>query len=95
MLAADMQPTSVVEDEGFQKFVTLLDSRYEIPSRRTLMRMLLEMYEKVKATVEWLLSQIGYGSLTTNIWTLRATQSCLTLTAHFLYSLLGSEEHRA
>ncbi|XP_064083142.1 E3 SUMO-protein ligase ZBED1-like [Macrobrachium nipponense] len=38
MIAIDLQPLSIVEDEGFVAFVRQLDPRYEIPSRRSLMR---------------------------------------------------------
>ena len=79
-----MQPVSIVEDEGFKRLVTLLDSRYDIPSRRTIMRMLPEKYRKVRAAVEVLLVETEYVSLTTDIWTSRATQGYITLTAHFL-----------
>ena len=37
MLTTDMQPCSIVNDKGFNKFVNLLDSRYRLPSRRNLM----------------------------------------------------------
>ena len=57
MIAMDMQPASVVEDAGFKRLVTLLDSRYEIPSRRTILRMLPEKYRQVRATVEVLLAE--------------------------------------
>ncbi|XP_016970923.1 E3 SUMO-protein ligase ZBED1-like [Drosophila rhopaloa] len=36
MIAKDIQPFSIVEDEGFRKFVKLLDPRYTLPSRTTL-----------------------------------------------------------
>ena len=53
MLATDMQPASIVEDKGFQKFVAALDSRYELPSRRTIMRSLLsDKYEETKNMVK-------------------------------------------
>ena len=33
MLAKDLKPASVVQDKGFNKFVSLLDPRYETPRR--------------------------------------------------------------
>lgn len=41
MIATDLQPISIVEDKGFLKYTSLLDPRYEPPSRRTLTRRLL------------------------------------------------------
>ena len=32
MITADLQPLSIVDDNGFQNFVQCLDSRYEMPS---------------------------------------------------------------
>ena len=49
MIALDIQPTSIVEDEGFLKFIKTIDPRYEPPSRRTIMRsMLPQRYESLK-----------------------------------------------
>ena len=84
MITMDMQPACVVEDEGFKRLVTFLDSRCDIPSRITTMRMLPERYSKVTAGVEALLNDTEHISLTTDIWTSRATQGYITLTAHFL-----------
>ena len=38
MVVLDIQPASVVEDQGYRRFVNMLDPRYDIPSQRTLMR---------------------------------------------------------
>ena len=51
MIATDLQPISIVEDKGFQTFVHTLDGRYEIPSRRTLMSKIPEIYESVKTSL--------------------------------------------
>ncbi len=53
MIVTDLQPTSVVEDNGFQKFVSVLDPHYELPSRRTVVTsLLLEKYTSVKQTLK-------------------------------------------
>ena len=41
MIAGNMQPISIVEDTGFQKFVYVLDQRYQPPSRKTVSSILL------------------------------------------------------
>uniref|UniRef100_A0A1X7V7Q1 BED-type domain-containing protein n=1 Tax=Amphimedon queenslandica TaxID=400682 RepID=A0A1X7V7Q1_AMPQE len=38
MLVADFQPASIVEDEGFARFLKVIDERYQPPSCRTFMR---------------------------------------------------------
>lgn len=72
-----MQPASIVEDLGFRRFVSMLDPRYDIPSRRTLMRRLPTKYQEIKLHILKVLPQVKYVSLTTDIWTSRATQSFL------------------
>ena len=86
MLILDMQPASVVEDLGFRRFVNMLDPRYDIPSRRTLMRRLPTKYEEIKLHILKVLPKVMYVPLTTDIWTLRATESFLTITVHFIHS---------
>ena len=85
MLATDMQPASIVEDKGFQKFVAALDSRYELPSRRTIMQSLLpDKYEETKKMVMSNLAAASHVALTTDIWSSRQTQGFLTVTAHYI-----------
>ena len=87
MIASDMQPSSIVNDKGSNKFVNLLDSRYHIPSRRNLMPKLPTKYEEVKARVKKCLESVAHVCLTTDIWTSRATQGYITVTCHFLDEL--------
>ena len=57
-IAVDIQPTSIIEDKGFHKFVNALDPRYAFPSRRTIMRsMLPAKYEHVREGLKDQLSQ--------------------------------------
>ena len=81
-----MQPASIVEDMGFQSLLHFMESRYQLPSRRTLMRMLPDMYSKRVKEIKQELAQISHVALTSDIWTSRTTQSYLTLTCHFLTS---------
>ena len=81
-----MQPASVVEDLGLRRFVNMLDPRYDIPSRRTLMRRLPTKYEEIKLHILKVLPKVMYVSLTTDIWTSQATESFLTITVHFIHS---------
>ena len=46
MIVKDMQLVSVVEDEEFQSLLHVLDPRYQLPSRKSTMRMLPEAYNK-------------------------------------------------
>ena len=69
MLASNMQPSTIVEDKGFNNLVHLLDSKYQLPSRRTVMWWLPNKYEEVKQLVKHQLTLASYVSLTTDIWT--------------------------
>jgi hypothetical protein len=68
MVATDMQPSSIVEDKGFNKLVNLLDSKYQLPSRRNLMRKIPEKYDEIKQKVKKKLNAASAVCLTTDIW---------------------------
>ena len=53
-----MQPVSVVEDEGFQSLLHELDPRYQLPSRKSTMRMLPEAYNKKVEEIKKKISQV-------------------------------------
>ena len=74
-----MQPSAIVEDKGFKKFVSLLDPKYQPPSRRNLMRRI-----PVKEIVKNKLNASSTVCLTTDIWTSRASQGYMTVTCHFI-----------
>ncbi|XP_008181981.1 zinc finger BED domain-containing protein 1-like [Acyrthosiphon pisum] len=85
MIAEDLQPLSIVENSGFRRMIKLLDSRYEIPSRRALGRTIIpQIMEKVKGNVQILLNAASHIAITTDIWTSMNTDSFMTLTAHFV-----------
>ena len=83
MIVTDLQPISIVEDTGFLRYTSLLDPRYEVPSRRTISRRLLpEKYEVVKKALKQKLQKLSPISLTTDIWSSRQAFSYCCLTAH-------------
>lgn len=85
MLAIDLQPASIVEDRGFQLFLKVIDPKYIPPSRQTIMRdRLPKLYEDTKAKLMAEISLIQWCSLTTDLWTSKATQGYMTVTCHFL-----------
>ena len=60
-----MQPASLVENQGFRSFVTILDPQYDIPSRRTVMRRLPVKYKETKQRMLKVSVQVQYLPLTT------------------------------
>lgn len=85
MIVQDMQPLSVVENEGFRSLITRLDPRYEIVSRSHLTNVLLpDRYKDEKEKLIHELSTIDYVAATTDHWTSRANDSYATMTAHYI-----------
>ncbi|KAK3895702.1 hypothetical protein Pcinc_000625 [Petrolisthes cinctipes] len=87
MLVADMQPASIVEDEGFKKCVHALDELYELPSRRKIMREVLpKEYEETKSKLSKILDKTKFIDLSSDIWTSCQTQAYICITGHFITS---------
>lgn len=85
MIAKDMQPLSVVENEGFQNLMYAMDPRYELPSRSTLTQSLHpQKYEEIKQNVKADLCQVKYVALTADQWTSKQTLGYITVTCHYI-----------
>ena len=85
MIVKDMQPLSVVENEGFRRLMQVMDPRYQLPSRSTITRSLLpQKYEALKQTVKVELTQVKYVALTTDLWTSNQTLGYITVTFHYI-----------
>ena len=85
LITKDIQPLSVVENEGFRDLVHRLDRRYEIVSRSHLTKVLLP--ENYKTETEKLikeLEEVDHVATTTDHWTSRANESYATMTAHYI-----------
>ena len=73
-------------------FVHVLDPKYQIPSRQTIMRRHLpELYEASKQHLAELF-QAKYCALTSDLWTSQATEGYITPTCHFVSSSTGKLE---
>lgn len=84
IIAEDMQPFSIVENRGFKKIIRLLDSRYMLPSRRTIGRTLIpNIFESTKSKLFQLISTAKHVAITSDVWTSISTESYLTTTIHF------------
>ncbi len=84
-MALDMRPFSVVENEGFKYLLSVLEPRYLLPSRAHFSQNVLpKLQEKKKAKVEERLSTAESIAITTDGWTSRATDSYMTITAHYI-----------
>lgn len=85
MISNDFQPFSVVHDDGFKKFISILDPRYVLPSPDTLKNKLLKnLYDQALTKLNDILSQIKYVGITTDIWTSSANESYIGVSCHFI-----------
>ena len=85
MIVKDLQPTSIVNDEGFQEFLKTVDPRYVPISRRTVTRNLIpQLYTSCKSKLMESLSNSTHCAITTDLWTSRSTQAFLTVTCHYI-----------
>ena len=85
-IAKDLMPTSVVQGDGFHKLLEKLDSRYQLPSRKTFSdRVIPTMYGNTKDTkVLPGLNDAKYVAVSSDCWTSRVNQSYISITTHFL-----------
>ncbi len=84
-MAPDMRPFSVVENDGFTHLLSVLEPRYQLPSRPHFSQNVLPpLYNEVRAKLVEDLSNAIFIALTTDGWTSRATQSFMTITAHYI-----------
>ena len=85
MIATDLQPISIVNDQGFQDFLKVIDFKYVPPSRRTITRDLIpKLHSTCKSQLAKSLSKAAFCAFTTDLWTSRATQGFLTVTIHYI-----------
>lgn len=85
MLVTDMRPMSMVEDERFEKMVSILNPGYILPSRthftKLMERKYQEAFQKIKSAKNTTNSRMA---LTTDIWTSVATEAYLGITCHYI-----------
>jgi hypothetical protein len=86
MIAVDIQPISIVENQGFKRLMGKVCPNYNIPSRKYFAEVILpDIYTKLFAKIKDLVSASNYLSLTTDIWTATtANKAFISLTAQWL-----------
>lgn len=85
MIAVDNEPLSVLNKQGFQRLMKVLQPRYAIPSRTHFAEKIIpNLYKKCKLAVSRKLS-FSKISFTTDIWTCDYNkESFISFTAHFI-----------
>ncbi|XP_048124800.1 E3 SUMO-protein ligase ZBED1-like [Alosa alosa] len=79
----DMRPINVIYGSGFQAFVHELEPRFKIPCYRTMNSKITKLYDTTKGGIREMLHGEKL-SLTTDGWSSLATESYVTVTAHFI-----------
>lgn len=80
-----MVPFSIVDSNGFRNVIKAAEPRYTVPERHYFSEQAIpEMYEEVKRSVIKCILQSTRVAITTDSWTSRATQSYVTVTAHYI-----------
>jgi hypothetical protein len=81
-------PISIVENEGFHKFMDIVHAKYKLPYRSQVTSALLpKLREKKQDLLRELLSKARTVSLTMDIWTDRCMHSFLAKTVHSFVDL--------
>uniref|UniRef100_UPI00358E7A74 E3 SUMO-protein ligase ZBED1-like isoform X1 n=2 Tax=Myxine glutinosa TaxID=7769 RepID=UPI00358E7A74 len=85
-IVAGMRPIYTVEEEGFRNMLKIFDQRYTLPSRKSFSSVIIpQLYNKVKEeSVVPQLQEASYVALTTDMWTSRASDHYIGVTAHFV-----------
>ena len=85
MICLDLQPISIVEDQGFKDFVGCLQPSYNIPDRRVLRNNVIpELFQTQKSYLQQKLNEIKSFVITLDHWTSTAQDAYMAVTAHFL-----------
>lgn len=93
-IAKDLRPYSVIENQGFRAMMHTSELRYTIPSRRFFTETAIPaLYNETKAHVMEALQKAGRVAITCDAWTSVATESYITVTAHFITDNWQLESH--
>lgn len=85
LIILDLQPFSIVEDNGFRSFLKFAFPNFETPCRNTIRNKIEKIYnEEVSKLIETF-KNVKYISLTTDMWTSSNNESFITVTSHFIH----------
>lgn len=85
MICLDLQPISIVEDQGFRDFVSCLQPGYNMPDRRVLRYNIIpDLYRSQKEVLQQKLQECTTIGITLDHWTSVAQDAYMAVTAHFL-----------
>ncbi|KAM8733234.1 E3 SUMO-protein ligase ZBED1-like [Acanthopagrus schlegelii] len=84
-ICKDMRPYSVVENDGFRHLMKVAEPHYVMVSRKSLSEEVIpNIYQSVKENVKTKLQSAERVGITSDTWTSLATESYMSVTAHFI-----------
>ncbi len=84
-ICLDQIPIYTVDRFGFKQLVKKLNSKYDLPSRNFFMNNEIpKLYTETRETIKAELEGSGFYACTTDLWTSRAMQSYMAVTAQFI-----------
>jgi len=86
MIAVDMQPFSMVEDEGFRRVMQASVPQYNVPSRKQFSETVIpHLYDRVQSSIRKLIDNEDALCFTADIWTAQqSNKSYIGLTCHLV-----------
>jgi len=85
VIIKDLRPINLVNGKGFQELIAYLEPGYRLPSDTHFTHLIERKHEVVKEKVcQVFQHKVNYVALTGDVWTSIATNSYLTVTAHYL-----------
>lgn len=84
-ICKDALPFNLLNSDSFKLFVTELEPRYRLPTRKAMSNDLIpSTYDTVKQSVMKTLQEAGAVALTTDAWTSVGNEAFIGVTAHYL-----------
>ena len=81
----DQQPFTLVENLSFQKFISAIQPKYDLPTRKTLKKMILSKFNSSRKKIcDYLKLSTSKVSLTMDMWTFISVLDILAVTIHFI-----------
>ncbi|KAJ8351975.1 hypothetical protein SKAU_G00234510 [Synaphobranchus kaupii] len=84
MIAKDLKTLDTVEGQGFRELMELACPEYQVPSRRTITRVVSEMAVEKRAKICTELQTVEHVCLTVDFWTSIAMDTYVVVVCHFL-----------
>ena len=79
-----MRPVSVVDGQNFLNLMHIVEPRYTVPCRNTVMSLIDQNYRILKEQIGDQVAQQSVLPLTTDMQTSRAGDGYISLTAHYI-----------